>query len=338
MGAPGRVSSYWWERGEAESGEEWGDVEGDVRKPERCRLPEPFFGPGGWGKPLGKFRQTFYWTVAERDATKGPPVEIYDPRGRPIATVPSAFACELGLEGSGLLGDGRVVNYWGSGDDCVRTTECKRPYYPSRNCYTVLDKKRFPWGKGVRRRSLVPYFSLATDPNVVAFGTIIYLPAWDGYVMPDGRVHDGCFRSDDTGGAIIEDHIDFYVGTEWEWRAVKDHFPKHIEIYVDPPRCTEVAQWYDAVGSGCCDDKDCTFKGGVCLGDSYFPGGYCSLETCSGRDCPDVGGYFAFCTDHFSGGTCVARCFQDEDCRRGYTCQEVRDIGGGTGMGCIPEP
>lgn len=304
---------------------------------EVCRLPEPFIGAGGWGKRLGKFKQTFYWTALEREGDDGPLVAIYDQRGRIIAKVPLDFACELGVEGSGILADGRVVNYWASGDRCVRTTVCRRPHYPSRNCYQVLNQERYPWGKGVRRRSLIPYLSLATDPYVVPFGTVIYLPAWDGYVLPDGTVHDGCFRSDDTGGAIIEDHIDFFSGKKSEWLQMKNHFPKSVEVYIDPPRCPDIIEWHDAVGAGCCDDVDCSYAGGVCLGDLYFPGGYCSLESCRGGDCPDVGGYFAFCTDFFTGGTCVSRCVEDEDCRSGYVCIEVRDLAGGTGMACIPE-
>ncbi len=327
---------FWKSASECGAGEK--DEEEDEEEPEEvCRLPEPFIGAGGWGKPLGKFKQTFYWTALERESSGGSLVEIYDQRGRVIAKVPLDFACELGVEGSGMLADGRVVNYWGAGDRCVKTTVCRRPHYPSRNCYQVLNQERYPWGKGVRRRSLIPYLSLATDPHVVSFGTIIYLPAWDGYVLPDGSVHDGCFRSDDTGGAIIEDHIDFFSGKKSEWLQMKNHFPKSVEVYIDPPRCSDINEWYDAVGAGCCDDVDCSYAGGVCLGDLYFPGGYCSLESCRGGDCPDVGGYFAFCTDFFTGGTCVARCMEDEDCRRGYVCREVRDLAGGTGMACIPE-
>ncbi len=302
-----------------------------------CRFPEPYEGTGGWGEPLGEFKQTFYWKALEEEATRGPLVEIYDRRGRVIANVPLEFACELGLEGSGLLADGRVVNYWGPRKRCVRVTVCKRPHYPSSNCYQVLNPEIYPWGLGVRRRALVPYFSVATDPNVIPFGTIIYVPAWDGYVLPDSTVHDGCFRSDDTGGAIIEDHIDVFTGLKSEWMELRRHFPGFVEVFVNPERCSEMYEWYDAVGAGCCEDSDCWYPGGVCLGESHFPGGYCSLETCRGGDCPDVGGHFAFCTDYFTGGTCVARCMDDGDCRQGYKCRNVRDLAGGMGLACVPD-
>jgi 3D (Asp-Asp-Asp) domain-containing protein len=303
---------------------------------EICRLPEPYVGSGGWGQPLGKFKLTHYWVVSEVECSGPPEVEIYDSRGRVIALVSEEFACKLGLEGSGRLADGRVVNYWGSGDHCVRTTACRRPYYPSRNCYKVLDVRRYYHGKGVWRRALTPYKSIATDPYVIPFGTIVYLPAYDGYVLPDGTVHDGCVRSDDTGGAIVGDHLDFFSGTEWSWRMMRRHFPRKIDVFINPPRCNPYREWFEAVGAGCCEDRDCPYADGVCLGDSHFPGGYCSLPTCAGHDCPDVGGYFAFCTDYFSGGTCVQRCFEDQDCRPNYVCREVFDMGGGTGMACIP--
>jgi 3D (Asp-Asp-Asp) domain-containing protein len=314
-----------------------GEGMGEGRLPRYCRLPEPFIGAGGWGKRVGKFQQTYYWVVDETECRGEAEVEIYDKRGRVLALVSEDFACKLGLEGSGRLSDGRIVNYWGTEDDCPRVTVCKRPYYPSENCYQILNPERYPWGKGVWRRSLRPFKSIAVDPHVIPYGAIVYLPAYDGYVLPDGTVHDGCVRADDTGGAIIGDQIDFFAGTEWHYHMMNGHFPRRIEVRVDPKRCPWDSEWFEAVGAGCCDDKDCPYAGGVCLGEPYFPGGYCSLETCEGKDCPDVGGYFAFCTNHFSGGTCVQRCFEDRDCRAGYVCRELIDLGGGTGMGCIPE-
>ena len=304
-----------------------------------CGPPAQYQGAGGEGEYLGEFEQTFYWLVLEVECLsppESPLVDIYDPDGEVIARVSEDFACKLGLEGSGKLADGRVVNYWGSGSACVRYTECSAPYYPSRNCYSVLDPDLYPWGKGVRGRALVPFLSIATDPDVIPYGTIVYVPEWDGYVLPDGSVHDGCLRSDDTGGAIVGDHIDFFAGSEEVWRQVGDDFPEYVHLYVNPERCPVERSWFQAVGAGCCEDADCGFRDAVCLGAPDFPGGYCSLAECLGGDCPDIGGYESFCTDYFTGGTCVQRCLEDSDCRPGYECRSVGDLAGDQGMACVP--
>ena len=318
------------------------DRDADLPNPDAqaaCTPPDPYQGEGGEGQSLGLFQQTFYWLVLETECLappESPAVDIYDPNGNVLATVSEDFACKLGLEGSGKLADGRVVNYWGSGSSCVRTTDCSAPYYPSHNCYTELDGQLYPWGKGVRGRALIPFKSIATDPDVIPYGTIVYIPEWDGYQLPDGTYHDGCVRSDDTGGAIIDDHIDFFAGSEENYRDVVSDFPDNVHIFVNPERCPVATQWFEAVGAGCCEDADCTFPDARCLGEPDFPGGYCSLETCDGGDCPDVGGYQAFCTDYFTGGTCVQRCETGADCRPGYDCIEVTNLAGGTGMACVP--
>jgi 3D (Asp-Asp-Asp) domain-containing protein len=304
-----------------------------------CWPPEPYTGQGGEGTYLGSFQQTYYWLVLEEECSGGPDVDIYDQNGDVLAVVSTDFACKLGLEGSGRLVDGRVINYWGSGGSCVNVTVCTAPWYPSQNCYSELDAVLFPWGKGVRGRALTPYKSIATDPFVIPFGTIVYLPAWDGYVLPDSSVHNGCVRSDDTGGAIIGDHIDFFSGSEADYQIFRQHFPSNVDLYINPERCPYETKWFEAVGAGCCADEDCGFGDGVCLGEPDFSDGYCSYATCSGGDCPDIGGYLSFCTDYFTGGTCVQRCFESDECRAGYVCIEISDLAGGgqVGKGCVPQ-
>ena len=155
------------------------------------------------------------------------------------------FRLKLGLEGSGKLADGRVINYWGHSSSCVRVTDCEAPYYPSHNCYSELDGTWYPWGKGVRGRALTPFKSIAVDANIIPYGTIVYLPAWDGYVLPDESVHNGCVRADDTGGAIVGDHIDFFPGSEAAYLAVRSHFPSNVDLYVNPERCPLEREWFD---------------------------------------------------------------------------------------------
>ncbi|MGH2899782.1 MAG: hypothetical protein ACRDMZ_14000, partial [Solirubrobacteraceae bacterium] len=110
----------------------------------------------------------FYWLSLEADydedvsaiVPKGgrcaiPPnrwVEIYTPDGFFFSRVPERYACSLKLEGSGLMRDGRIVNYTGS---------CKFGYG---TCFEQLDITDYPFGRGAGQRPLVPFKSVAVDP------------------------------------------------------------------------------------------------------------------------------------------------------------------------------
>jgi 3D (Asp-Asp-Asp) domain-containing protein len=68
----------------------------------------------------------------------------------------------------------------------------------------------------VRNFALVPYRTIAVDPNVLPYGSVIYVPAARGaaMVLPTGETfsHDGYFFAGDTGGAIKRNHIDVFCG------------------------------------------------------------------------------------------------------------------------------
>jgi hypothetical protein len=60
--------------------------------------------------------------------------------------------------------------------------------------------------------------SLATGTGSVSYGTVVYLPEWNGIKIPPignlgGFVHDGCFRADDTSGSSGRNHFKLFVGT-----------------------------------------------------------------------------------------------------------------------------
>ena len=44
------------------------------------------------------------------------------------------------------------------------------------------------------------------------FGQEIYIPAARGAKLPDGSTHDGVFTCGDTGGLIVGNHIDVFLG------------------------------------------------------------------------------------------------------------------------------
>jgi hypothetical protein len=185
----------------------------------------------------------FYWLSFEDEydgpptiavPLKGPPklkpnpfVEIYTPEGFFFARVPELFASRLRLEGSGMMEDGRLVNYSGS---------CPFGYG---TCFEQIDRREFPFGRGAGTRPLIPFKSVAVDPRVVPIGEPLYVPEFDGLVLPDGSIHDGCVRADDTGGGIKRRKLDFFVVTYGNFRYLLDELENvtWITPQIQAPRC-----------------------------------------------------------------------------------------------------
>lgn len=132
-------------------------------------------------------------------------VTLYDGSGsscEPIAEVSKEFAFQIRLQGTGKLHDGRVVNIWGP-------CSCERS-----PCFKVT---RAQWGTAGTGRALQPFRTIAVDPKVVKLGSLLYMPLLEGRTMPGrapwgGYVHDGCVVADDTGGSILGNRIDLFVG------------------------------------------------------------------------------------------------------------------------------
>jgi 3D (Asp-Asp-Asp) domain-containing protein len=149
------------------------------------------------------------------------------------------FADEVCVEGSGRLTEGTVINYAG---DCA----CGHPCSSGPTvCFALLDPATFPWGAGSMDNPLEPLRSWAVDNAVIAHGTILYTPEWDGVSIPSmdgigGFVHDGCFRADDVGNGINGDHFDFFAGTTSMWNELENIHPSiqsHFQVHRDAPHC-----------------------------------------------------------------------------------------------------
>jgi 3D (Asp-Asp-Asp) domain-containing protein len=184
------------------------------------------------GPGLGRFAFTFYWIAEERDTPARPQTWIFDSRCLPVAAVSLRYLRELATEGTGLLGDGRLVNFE---DRCICSWEgvaCFRE---------VRDERR--WGIGVDDRPLVPFRSVAVDNAVIATGSRLYVPDLDGLVMPGappwgGFVHDGCVTADDRGSAIGGQHLDFFVAERGFFKLVdRDLHQKTVRVYDGGGRC-----------------------------------------------------------------------------------------------------
>jgi 3D (Asp-Asp-Asp) domain-containing protein len=160
---------------------------------------------------------------------------------QPLATVPQAFADRLCVEGSGRLQNGSLLNLSGT---------CSCGYHCSETgvavCFFRAGAEAPVWGYGSDGNPLIPLRSLAIEEGIVAHGTRLYIPEWDGVEIPASRglggfVHDGCFRVDDIGYGVEGRHYDLYAGTVELWRELEELLPTDSStlVYRDPPRCAD---------------------------------------------------------------------------------------------------
>lgn len=202
------------------------------------------------GYPLSEskgFRFTFYWMADEHrhdDPSRWQRIpdrvldiqqvgtavgqqDLYTSDGTFLTTATASFVEELKMEGAGWLADGRVINFAG---------RCR---FGVGTCFEVLDAKRYPFGRGAMLRPLVPWRSVAVDRKLIPIGETLYVPEFDGMLLPDGSRHDGCLRADDVGGAIRRRKIDFYVtyleNFLWVYRQQQGN--RYFTPHIESPRC-----------------------------------------------------------------------------------------------------
>ena len=147
-----------------------------------------------------KFQETYYWVTCEDDAKGERDTELLDPKGNSLGKVRADFAKNLRLEGTGRTLEGKTLNWAGNGR------------------YSVV---KHPWGTGAKGALLEPFRSLAVDPKEIPIGTRILIPQAIGALLPDGSVHDGVFRADDTGGAIKGKHVDVFCGLKRDMKILQ---------------------------------------------------------------------------------------------------------------------
>jgi 3D (Asp-Asp-Asp) domain-containing protein len=154
-------------------------------------------------------------------------VDLYNKMGFFVGRFSERFAAAVRLEGSALMADGRVLSYAGKCD------------YGYGTCFDQLDTRVHPFGRGAKRRNLTPFKSVAVDPRLIPIGEPIYVPELDGLPLPDGSIHDGCVRADDTGGGIKKRKMDFFVVTYSNFRFLLDQVQgvSWITPHIEAPRC-----------------------------------------------------------------------------------------------------
>lgn len=164
--------------------------------------------------PIGSFRNTYYYLIFEKNYPAGDLKDqtLLDPFGNTLAQVSARFKKDLLMEGSGQLIDGRVLNY------------AARIGGVSRFQFT-----RHPDGRGVGNCALVPFKTIAVDPSQISLGSKVYIDETAGMKLSDGTVHDGIWLAEDTGGAILHDRIDLYIGAKKFEKVLLRHGITHLQ-------------------------------------------------------------------------------------------------------------
>lgn len=151
-------------------------------------------------------RMTLYH-IAVQKCPDTPEVPLPRCGGGSIAMVSHVFQKSAAMQGSAKLCDGRVVG-----------VQKVNPL-----CFVVVGAE-FPFGITASGRPATPFRSIAIDPKSFAMGRWYYVPELDGVTLPSpaaGKVHDGCVRADDVGGAVKGDLVDFFVGERSAVDALK---------------------------------------------------------------------------------------------------------------------
>jgi 3D (Asp-Asp-Asp) domain-containing protein len=159
---------------------------------------------------------TYYYLPQVSSVADGFP--LLDMKGKPIGPKLSRRDwCNSAMEGSVRVTDekgvGTTYNYAGvAGSSQV---DCS-PYFDYDVSRTRFQAAKGAFGDGVKNYRLIPFRTIAVDPTVIPYGTVLYIPKARGQVvtMPDGTtaIHDGYFFAGDTGGLIKENHIDVFIG------------------------------------------------------------------------------------------------------------------------------
>jgi len=192
------------------------------------------------GRPLGEFRLTYYRLAETLRAQAEPAPGLVPVHGRDcarvLAWVTADFHSDLGLQGSGALPDGRLLNFE---ERCTCAVPTRRG---ERICYAELSRTDFPFGRGASLNRqffwLQPYRSLAADPALVPIGTVLYVPALRGRRLPHSAEHNGCVRAEDTGRAIRGPHLDLFVGGRASGAYLPRDLPdRPVPVFTKARRC-----------------------------------------------------------------------------------------------------
>ncbi len=181
------------------------------------------------GQDQGIFDLTHYWLAEEKKSELATiPLRLNQGTRR----ISKRFATSLRLQGSGLLRDGKLVQYTG-------LCSGRLPKKGGIACLKgrLVNQRRYPLGRGASGMPLVPFRSLAVDSRRITLGSRIYIPSLKRWFRSRGVKHDGCFLADDEGGRIRQVRLDLFVGTRRLFRLTVGRLPRFVRLYLQHPRC-----------------------------------------------------------------------------------------------------
>jgi len=173
-------------------------------------------------------------------------IPVLDQTNKLIAMVDPELFADGSLEGTFRLNDGRVLNVSGAYTAAPATVsqELKKiadKKYRGRYGYVGLSKdylhyftytiSNTTWGIGTHNKPLYPFVSVAADPIIYPFGTVLYCPILENKQLPNGETHLGYLSVDDVGSAILGQHCDFFTGTN-HWANELTWLPDYVDIQV----------------------------------------------------------------------------------------------------------
>ncbi len=212
------------------------DEQGEVTQPEAGPTQR---GPIA-GRAIGTFRNTYYDFPSELDF-EGANVDLKNGRCETVAAVRRGFFEALCVQGSGTVRQGTTVSF--AKRDCECADVCPRT--GQKICFDLLDAKEFPWGRGATGKPIMPLTTVAVDPDVIALGTPLYVPEFDGLPrdLDETTRHDGCFIAQDRGLKVKGQHLDIFTGhssmTKLWNRLVPSN--KGVTVVLDSPKCDRAA-------------------------------------------------------------------------------------------------
>lgn len=164
---------------------------------------------------------TYYYVPTLAHSEQGIPLLDTSEQELPLKLIPCDW-CTAGLQGSVYIKkEGQIFLAHYAGRSEVVQYDC-RECHKFRN-YAGYDKTgKVRWeisqGKvtGAVGLPLVPYKSVAVDPSVIPYESVLFIPEAVGTLYPDlnGLLvrHDGYFLAADTGSLIKGHHIDVFLG------------------------------------------------------------------------------------------------------------------------------
>jgi 3D (Asp-Asp-Asp) domain-containing protein len=164
---------------------------------------------------------TFYFIPQLKHQEGG--IDLLDGNERPTGfQLTLCDWCKAAIEGTVAIsknGKTTLLSYKGRSsrllNDC---RECPRyKNYPGfDNTGRILWQISSGHGLGSKNYKLVPYRTIAVDPDFIPLGTVVFIPAAVGIQIKEGDkaswTHDGYFFAADVGSKIVGNKIDFFYG------------------------------------------------------------------------------------------------------------------------------